>query len=667
MKNKAKISGFSVLAILPMFLLTPAVLVYAAINSPTVTTSSPNYITDTLATAKASVNPNGYNTNVWFEWTYDPNNFYYKTSPQSVGNGQSSITVFADLKPLVPDRLYYYRAAVGGNNNTVYGSTVTFRTKNSGSSSGQNSSGAPSISTRGSQDISYNNAVVKAEVNPRGSNTSVWFEWGSSASGLISQTPLQFIGNGSVSVNVLAGLYSLSPDTVYFFRPVARNDNGIVYGSTLSFKTRNTGISGPSSSYYLPVVATKAVRSVDAYSVIVEAIVNPQRADAQVWFEWGLVSEGLVEQTPRQSVGRGSAVVSVITQLSSLLPGEVYSYRAVAENSAGIVYGSTLIFSPKTPDAAKKEEASSSLERSFVLALEVKNLTFPNGSSLSDTAAIGDILEYTLKIKNEGDPVLIGIVVKSPLSSYVEFIEAVPVVQNLSTGALEWRFSSFGGSEVKTISFKVKTKTVTKNVVISNSFTLESSSLVKTSNQTITLLNSGLMAIDISTNKTEVERGDEIIYSARYRNVGIADTDAIIIKVVLPAGTELKATEPAVFSQEGNTLIFKSGKMLKNQIDLLNIRVLVKDEAEKNKNLITTAFVDFTDVFGNVQPGISITNSVKVKGGIIGGLFGGLTATAAFLPGSLIFWSLFILVILISSVCFYAFYTRRRIYKLLKP
>ncbi len=269
MRNKAKILILGVLTVLPAFFLTPAVLVYADIGSPTVYTYSPDYIGTTAVTAKADVNPNGRNTNIWFEWTYDPNNFYYKTSPQSVGSGQSAITVYADLGPLTPDRLYYYRAVISGNDTTIYGSTVTFRTKSTGGFFGQNSSGILSISARGSQDISQTRATIAADVNPGGFKAYVWFEWGSSVSGLINQTPIQFIGSGSVSMNVLAGLYSLSPDTVYFWRPVAKNDNDVVYGSTFSFRTLSGGATSNfifGSSFSLPTVSTAQVRGIDPSS-----------------------------------------------------------------------------------------------------------------------------------------------------------------------------------------------------------------------------------------------------------------------------------------------------------------------------------------------------------------------------------------------------------------
>ncbi len=364
---------FDALMILPVFFLIPVISAYADFGSPAVYTYSPDYVSNIAATAKADVNPNGRNANVWFEWTYDPNNFYYKTSPQGVGSGQSTITVYADVRPLTPGRLYYYRAVVGGNDTTIYGSTVTFRANSATGFFGQNSSGVPGISTRGSQDIGQSSATIMADVNPMSLNTSAWFEWGSSLSGLTKQTPVQFVGNGSISANVLAGLSFLSPDTVYFFRPVAKNDNGVVYGSTLSFRTRgNSDASGFifGNSFSLPVVSTSQIRGIDSDSVMVGASVNPNGSNTQVWFEWGLAIEGLTKQMPRQAVGQGNAIVSVLAELDSLPADRIYYYRAVAENAAGIVYGSTLSFvtKPSSSQPAASSAAVSNVKTSGLLS-----------------------------------------------------------------------------------------------------------------------------------------------------------------------------------------------------------------------------------------------------------------------------------------------------------
>ena len=55
---------------------------------PTVTTLPADPIADTTATLNGTVNPNGQETEAWFEWDTDPNlaNFT-ATSPQSVGSG----------------------------------------------------------------------------------------------------------------------------------------------------------------------------------------------------------------------------------------------------------------------------------------------------------------------------------------------------------------------------------------------------------------------------------------------------------------------------------------------------------------------------------------------------------------------------------------------------
>lgn len=241
MKNITRnlIPGFLSASVLMAVIFIPIGSVFAA-GGPTVSTKSVQYITENSATAVAQVNPNSFNTGVWFEWSNDPNtlsrNQGNKTSPQSVGAGNSPVAVYADLKPLSPDRLYYYRAAAGNSENTVYGSTLTFRTKKS--VVGASPEEAPTVTTRNAENITVLSATLKADINPRGSVAVSWFEWGFSSSGLNFITPAQSIGAGKSAVSVLAGLTSLSSSSVYFFRPVVQNSIGTFYGSTKSFKTK---------------------------------------------------------------------------------------------------------------------------------------------------------------------------------------------------------------------------------------------------------------------------------------------------------------------------------------------------------------------------------------------------------------------------------------------
>lgn len=104
------------------------------------------------------------------------------------------------------------------------------------------------VYTSSVQDLTQTSASLKGTVNPRDIATKVWFEWGPSANGLIYATPPQSIGNRNANIDFFAGVGNLSPDSVYYYRAVANNQEGIFYGSTVNFKTKPYSNSGNTSS-----------------------------------------------------------------------------------------------------------------------------------------------------------------------------------------------------------------------------------------------------------------------------------------------------------------------------------------------------------------------------------------------------------------------------------
>jgi hypothetical protein len=96
--------------------------------------------------------------------------------------------------------------------------------------------GAPKASTGGAKEISYASAVLAGNVNPNGSNTSYYFQYGpTKAYG--SQTAISDAGSGTSSGAVRLAISGLQPITVYHYRLVAVNASGVSTGSDNSFKT----------------------------------------------------------------------------------------------------------------------------------------------------------------------------------------------------------------------------------------------------------------------------------------------------------------------------------------------------------------------------------------------------------------------------------------------
>jgi hypothetical protein len=102
--------------------------------------------------------------------------------------------------------------------------------------------GAPKATTGGAREISYASAVLAGSVNPNGANTSYYFQYGpTKAYG--SQTAISDAGSGTSASTVRLAIAGLQPITVYHYRLVAVNANGVDTGADNAFKTTTIPLS----------------------------------------------------------------------------------------------------------------------------------------------------------------------------------------------------------------------------------------------------------------------------------------------------------------------------------------------------------------------------------------------------------------------------------------
>jgi hypothetical protein len=95
---------------------------------------------------------------------------------------------------------------------------------------------APIATTDIATNINGNSATLNATVNSNGSDTTIYFEWGTNTTYGNTTTP-QSIGSGTSDVSVSNNVTGLSTTTTYHFRVVATNAWGTSYGEDVSFTT----------------------------------------------------------------------------------------------------------------------------------------------------------------------------------------------------------------------------------------------------------------------------------------------------------------------------------------------------------------------------------------------------------------------------------------------
>jgi len=95
---------------------------------------------------------------------------------------------------------------------------------------------SPAVTTGTPSRVTDTSAVLHGTINPNGSATAYYFEWGlTTAYGVASHE--HSAGHGTSPVSVSATAADLIPGTVYHYRLVAANGSGSATGADHTFKT----------------------------------------------------------------------------------------------------------------------------------------------------------------------------------------------------------------------------------------------------------------------------------------------------------------------------------------------------------------------------------------------------------------------------------------------
>jgi hypothetical protein len=94
----------------------------------------------------------------------------------------------------------------------------------------------PTVTTNAATGVGQTSATLKGTVDPNGTSTSVYFQYGTTTS-YGSTTASQAIGSGTTSVTVSQAVSGLICNTVYHFRVVATTAYGTTAGLDQTFTT----------------------------------------------------------------------------------------------------------------------------------------------------------------------------------------------------------------------------------------------------------------------------------------------------------------------------------------------------------------------------------------------------------------------------------------------
>lgn len=211
------------------------------VTPPTVTTEPATEIANGCARLNGRVHPFGFNTIAWFDWGTDPTLSSNTLASRKELSGNAEVPIDQVLCGLSSNTVYHFRTTASNGGNLVFGEILTF------SLTGQTpveteiifgDNLPPAVVTNAATDINATSAIVHGTVDPEGSATQGYIEWGTTTQ-YGNTTPLRSIGNGFEPVAISANLTGLTAGTVYHFRVVAFNPFGLTVGADQTFQAQS--------------------------------------------------------------------------------------------------------------------------------------------------------------------------------------------------------------------------------------------------------------------------------------------------------------------------------------------------------------------------------------------------------------------------------------------
>lgn len=216
----------------------------------------------------------------------------------------------------------------------------------------------PDATTGPARQVTGSSASISGSVNPDGTKTTYFFEWGETTD--YGSATAAEEDEGEVTLPANAELSGLTSDHTYHYRLVARNKSGTTFGADEMFVT----LSVP------PVIeGAPSASGVTRSTVILRATVKPSTKATTYRFLY--VEAAAYDPTATDpyaaggmtavgSLGAGGGGTEVETVANGLKPGTTYHYTVAADSEDGNVDGAdgTFTTAAGTPPLASTGQAS---------------------------------------------------------------------------------------------------------------------------------------------------------------------------------------------------------------------------------------------------------------------------------------------------------------------
>ena len=251
------------------------------------------------------------------------NNPTINDASTSFGSYKGEMSFISNINNLEVNTSYYVRAYAVANDTILYAENINIETEWAGD--------VPLVQTGGANFITTSSATIQGEIVEQGmsSVTKYGLCWSTNTNPNINDNPIEQSGGGNIT-DFSENITNLSPNTTYYYKAYAENNQGLSYGPEKYFATTNGE----------PSVTTGGISNVSTTSITLEGEITGE-GEATITEHghcWSTSPNPNINNSTPSTNGNGT-VGAFTSDVESLIANTTYYYKAYATNSFNTTYG----------------------------------------------------------------------------------------------------------------------------------------------------------------------------------------------------------------------------------------------------------------------------------------------------------------------------------------
>ena len=250
------------------------------------------------------------------------------------------------------------------------------------------------------------------------------------------------------------------------------------------------------------------------------------------------------------------------------------------------------------------------MEDSADVTVTAPVMTFSKSADAT-TADPGDVIVYTLKYENKGTGWASLVEIVDTIPGDTIFVSSSPWYNSVSGNQYTWNIGDVapGGSGTITIVVTVAVGTPDETL-LHNEATLDYSDangnfIERLSDYADVIVTAPIVRITKTSDVSEADPGDMIVYTITYENVGTGWATLVEIVDTIPADTAVVSAIPRYTSVSGNDYVWSIGDLAPGDGGTIEIKVIVNPGTPDKTLLHNVVTLDYADRNGNYYPQLS--------------------------------------------------------------